>query len=144
MRNAATDYPENSRFAILRVAILVARSDDNWNTLEREQLEGVYRNICVMLDADLDDDMILQELETISTDVSDEIEDLSDEEDTEAYWQTCLAPVVSDDIQELTVAAALALSSADGDLDAEEMSALARLCEAWDVDAGDAQDIWDD
>ena len=144
MRNAATDYPENSRFAILRVAILVARSDDNWNTLEREQLEGVYRNICVMLDADLDDDMILQELETISTDVSDEIEDLSDEEDTEAYWQTCLSPVVSDDIQELTVAAALALSSADGDLDAEEMSALARLCEAWDVDAGDAQDIWDD
>ena len=144
MGNDATDYSENSRSAILRLAILVARSDDHWNTLEREQLEGVYRNICVMLDDDLDDDVILQELETISTDVSDEIEDLTDEEDTEAYWQACLAPVVSDDIQELTVAAALTLSSADGDLDAEETSALARLCEEWDVDVGDAQDIWGD
>lgn len=144
MRYDVNDYPENSRSAILRVAILVARSDDNWNTLEREQLEGVYRNICVMLDDDLDDDVILQELEIISTDVSDEIEDLSDDEAIEAYWQDCLAPVVSDDIQELTVAAALALSSADGEPNEEESSALARLCDEWDVDVGDAQDIWRD
>ena len=144
MRNDVTDYPENSRSAILRVAILVACSDGTWDELEREQLENVYRNICVMLDDDLEDDLVLRELEEISTDAVDEIEDLSDDEETEAYWQACLAPVVSDDIQELTVAAALALSSADGELDAEEMSALERLCREWGVDVKDAQDIWDD
>ena len=144
MRNDVTEYPEDSRSAILRVAILVACSDGSWSELEREQLENVYRNICVMLDDDLDDDVFAWELETISTDVADEIEDLSDDEETEAYWLTCLAAVVSDDIQELTVAAALALSSADGQLDAEETSAVTRLCGEWDVDAGSAQEIWDD
>ena len=144
MRNDITDYPENSRSAILRVAILVACSDGYWSELEREQLENVYRNICVMLDEDLDDDLILWELDTISTDVVYENENLSDDEEREAYWQTCLTAVVSDDIQELTIAAALALSSADGELDAEEKSALDRLCREWDVDVEDAQDIWDD
>ena len=144
MRKDVIDYPDSSRSAILRVAILVACSDGQWSELEREQLENVYRNICVMLDDDLDDELILWELETISTDVAYEIEELSDAEETEAYWQTCLAAVVSDDIQELTVAAALALSSADGELDAEEASAITRLCGEWDVNIEDAQDIWDD
>ena len=144
MRNDVTDYPENSRSAILRVATLVACSDCYWSELERGQLESVYRNICVMLDDDLEDDLFLWELETISTDVVYEIENLSGEEETEAYWQTCLGAVVSDDIQELTVAAALALSTADGELDTEEKSALDRLCREWDVDVEDAQDIWDD
>ena len=144
VRNDATDYPENSRSAILRVAILVAYSDGSWNELEREQLEDVYRNICVMLDDDLDDDLFLWELDTVSTDVADEIEDLSDDEETEAYWLTCLAPIVSSDIQELAVAAALALSSADSELDAEELAGLTRLCDEWDVNIKDAQDIWND
>ena len=144
MRDDVTDYPENSRSAILRVAILVACSDGYWSEFEREQLESVYRNICLMLDDDLEDDLFLWELKTISADVVYEIENLSGDEETEAFWQTCLAAVVSDDIQELTVAAALALSSADGELDAEEMSALDRLCREWDVNVEDAQDIWDD
>lgn len=142
--NDVTDYPENSRSAILRVAILVACSDNYWSEFERGQLESVYRNICVMLDDDLEDDIILWELETITTDVVYEIESLSGEEETEAFWQTCVGAVVSDDIQELTVAAALALSTADGELDTEETSAVNRLCGEWDVDVEDAQDIWDD
>ena len=144
MRNEATDYPENSRSAILRVAILVAYSDGSWNELEREMLEDVYRNICVMLDDDLDDDVFLWELDNISTDVAGEIETLSDDEEIEAYWQVCMEPIVLSDIQELTVAAALALSSADSEIDAEEMSGLARLCDEWDVSTKDAQDLWDD
>jgi len=144
LRNEATDYPENSRSAILRVAILVACSDGNRNELEREQLEDVYRNICVMLDDDLDDDVFLWELDTISTDVAGEIETLSDDEEAEAYWQICLEPIVLSDIQELTVAAALALSSADSEIDADEMSGLARLCDEWDVSTKDAQDLWVD
>ena len=144
MRNDITDYPENSRSAILRVAILVACSDGSWNELEREQLEDVYRNICVMLDDDLDDDLFPSELETISTDVAGEIESLTDDEETEAFWRTCLAPIVLRDIQEVTVAAALALSSADSEIDPQEMSGLSRLCDEWNVDIQDAQDIWSD
>lgn len=144
MRSDITDYPENSRSAILRVAIMIACSDGSWNELEREQVGNVYRNICVMLDDDLDDDLFLWELNTISSDVAGEIENLTDDEETEAYWQVCLAPIVLSDIQELTVAAALALSSADSEVDAEEASGIARLCDEWDVDVNDALDIWDD
>jgi hypothetical protein len=76
--------------------------------------------------------------------VAGEIENLSDDEETEAYWETCLAAIVSDDIQELTVAAALALSSADSELDVDELAGLTRLCDEWDVSIQDAQDIWSD
>ena len=144
MSNEFTDYPENSRAAILRVAILIVYSDLSWHDLERAQLEEVYRNICVMLDEDLDDDERQRELDTISTDISSEIEELVDEEETEAYWQTCLVSIVSEDIQQLTVGAALALSSGDSEIDANEMSGIARLCDTWDVDIRDAEEIWSD
>lgn len=143
MRNN-TDYPEDSRTAILRVAILVACSDGSWHELERAHVEDVYRNICVMLDDDLDDDVLSRELDEISADVPAEIEELANEEDTESYWQTCLAPIVSEDIQQLAVAAALALSIADSEISEDEMSGIARLCEAWDVTLKDAQAIWSD
>jgi tellurite resistance protein len=139
-----TDYPDNSRSAVLRLAIRVACADGSWTELEREQLEEVYRNICVMLDDDLDEDLFLWELDTIASDVSGEIDDLADDEETEAYWQTCLAPIVSSDIQEMTVAAALALSSADNEVDADELAGLSRLCDEWDVRIQDAKDIWSD
>ena len=90
MRAYFEDYPENSRSAILRAAILVAYSDSTWHELEREQLEKVYRNVCVMLDADLDDEILLRELDKISTDVPEEIRGLGDDEEREAFWQTCL------------------------------------------------------
>ena len=144
MRYDVTDYPENSRAAILRVAIMVVYSDASWHELEREQLEDVYRNICVMLDDDLDDDLLLRELDEISTDVANEIEDLADEEEKESYWQTCMEPIVVEDIQQLAVGAALALSSGDSEIDAGEMSGISRLCEAWDVDVKDAEEIWSD
>jgi len=139
-----TDYPDNSRSAILRVAMRVACADGSWTELEREQLESVYRNICVMLDDDLDDDLFLWELDTIAADVVTEIESLSDDEESEAYWETCLEAIVSDDIQEMAVAAALALSSADSELDVDELAGLTRLCDEWDVSIQDAQDIWSD
>ena len=144
MSNEFTDYPENSRAAILRVAILIVYSDLSWHDLERAQLEEVYRNICVMLDEDLDDDERQRELDTISTDISSEIEELVDEEETEAYWQTCLVSIVSEDIQQLTVGAALALSSGDSEIDANEMSGIDSLCDTWDVDIRDAEEIWSD
>lgn len=144
MRANFEDYPENSRSEILRAAILVADSDGSWHELERAQLEDVYRNICVMLDADLDDDLMLRELDTISTDVPDEILDLTSEEEREAYWETCMAPIVSRDIQQLTVAAALKLSGGDSEIGAAEVSGLARLCKAWDVNVKDAQEIWNE
>lgn len=144
MTNEFTDYPENSRAAVLRVAILIVYSDLSWHDLERAQLEEVYRNICVMLDEDLDDDELLRELEIISTDISSEIEELADDEEAEAYWQTCLVSIVSEDIQQLTVGAALALSSGDSEIDANEMSGIARLCDTWDVDIRDAEEIWSD
>lgn len=144
MTSNATDYPENSRAAILRVAILVVYSDASWHELERAQLEDVYRNICVMLDDDLDDDQLLRELDEISTDVVEEIEDQQDEDDMEAYWQACLEPIVSEDIQQLTVGAALALSSGDSEIDENERSGIARLCDTWDVSEDDAWDIWND
>lgn len=144
MRGVVDDYPENSRAAILRVAILVVYSDGSWHELERAQLEDVYRNICVMLDDDLEDDELLRELDTISNDVPEEIGDLDDEDDSEAYWQICLSSIVSEDIQQLTVGAALALSSGDSEIDAGEMAGIARLCDAWDVTVKDAEDIWND
>lgn len=144
MKSVVDDYPENSRAAILRVAILVVYSDGSWHELERAQLEDVYRNICVMLDDDLEDDELLRELEIISTDVPEEIENLEDEDETEAYWQACLESIVSEDIQQLTVGAALALSSGDSEIDAEEMSGITRLCDTWDVAVKDAEDIWSD
>ncbi|MDH3431792.1 MAG: hypothetical protein OEQ14_17470 [Gammaproteobacteria bacterium] len=144
MNDDVVDYPENSRAAILRVAILVVYSNTSWHELERAQLEDVYRNICVMLDDDLDDELLLDELDTISADVQNEIEDLTDEEESEAYWRACLASIVSEDIQQLTVGAALALSSGDGEIDADEMSGITRLCDAWDVNINDAQEIWSD
>ena len=97
-----------------------------------------------MLDDDLDDEDLLRELDTISTDVPEEIENLEDEDETEAYWQLCLEPIVLEDIQQLTVGAALALASGDSEIDANEMSGITRLCEAWDVEIRDAEDIWSD
>lgn len=144
MNYYVTDYPDNSRSAILRVAIRVASADGNWTELEREQLEAVYKNICVMLDDDLDDDLFLWELDTIASDVANEIDSLSDDDESEAYWQTCLKAIVSEDIQEMAVAAALALSSADNELDVDELAGLSRLCDEWDVTIQDAQDIWSD
>jgi len=67
-----------------------------------------------------------------------------DDEEAEEYWQACLAPIVSSDIQDMTVAAALALSSADSELDVDELAGLSRLCDEWDVRIQDAQDIWSD
>ena len=139
-----TDYFEDSRTAILRIAILVAYSDTSWHELEREHLEDVYRNICVMLDEDLDDDLFARELDEVSTDVPAEIEELASDEEKEAYWADCMAPIVSEDIQQLAVAAAMALSMGDSEIDPEEMSGIARLCAAWDVTLKDAQDVWDD
>lgn len=144
MRSVVDDYPENSRAAILRVAILVVYADSSWHELERAQLEDVYRNICVMLDDDLDDEELLRELDTISTDVPEEIENLEDEDEKEAYWNLCIAAIVLEDLQQLTVGAALALSSGDSEIDADEMSGIARLCEAWDVAVKDAEDLWSD
>lgn len=136
-------YPSDSRAAVLRIAILVADSDGSWHDLEREQLEDVYRNICVMLDEDLDDEELLQELDEISSDVLAEIEALTDD-DFESYWDSCLASVVSEDVQQLAVAAALAVVVGDSEIDASEMSGIARLCDAWDVDVSDAEAIWND
>lgn len=139
-----TDYFEDSRAAILRVAILVTYSDASWHELEREHLEDVYRNICVMLDEDLDDDLFARELDVVSTDVPAEIEQLASDEDKEAYWEDCMAAIVSDDIRQLAVAAALALSMGDSEIDPAEMSGIARLCDAWDVLLKDAQAVWND
>jgi tellurite resistance protein len=144
VRNYFADYSENSRSAILRAAIMVAHSDGSWHELERAQLEGVYRNICVMLDADLDDDLMLRELDEIATDVPDKIKDLESDEEREAFWEECLAPIVSRDIQQLAVAAALKLSGGDSEIGSEEVSGLARLCKAWDVNVKDAQEIWNE
>ena len=136
-------YPSDSRAAVLRIAILVADSDGSWHDLEREQLEDVYRNICVMLDEDLDDEELLQELDEISSDVLAEMEALTDD-DFASYWDSCLASVVSEDVQQLAVAAALAVAVGDSEIDASEMSGIARLCDAWDVDVSDAEAIWND
>ncbi len=137
-------YPEDSRAAVLRIAILVTYSDGTWHDLERAHLEDVYQNICVMLDEDLDDDDLLRELDEISADVPAEIEALADDDDTESYWEGCLASIVTEDIQHLAVAAALALAVGDSELDASELSGIARLCDAWDVELKDAAAIWSD
>ena len=144
MRQNDQDYPENSRSAILRAAILVACSDGTWHEMEREQLENVYRNICVMLDDDLDDEILLQELDTISTDVPEQIEDLDTDEEREEYWRVCLEPIVLTDIQQLTVAAALTLAGSDSEINSSEVCGLARMCKAWDVNVKDSLDIWND
>ena len=143
MTNGAS-YASDSRAAVLRIAILVSDSDSSWHDLERAQLEDVYRNICVMLDEDLDDDELLRELDEISSDVLAEIEALADDDDVESYWDNCLASVVSEDVQQLAVAAALALAIGDSEIDTDEMSGIARLCEAWDIDVSDAEAVWND
>jgi tellurite resistance protein len=144
VRQVYDDYPENSRSAILRAAILVVYSDGTWHELERAGLETIYRNICVMLDDDLDEDILLEELETISTDVPEEILDLDTDEEREEYWQTCLASIVSRDIQQLTVAAACMLASSDSEINPSEAQALRRMRKAWDVDLKDALEIWNE
>ena len=144
MRNYFADYPENSRSAILRAAILVVYSDGTWHELERAQLENVYRNICVMLDADLDDEIMLRELDTISTDVPEEIQDLETDEEREKFWQACLAPIVSRDIQQLTVAASLKLAGSDSEIDSSEAHGLERMRKEWDVKFKDALEIWNE
>ena len=144
MRQVYDDYPENSRSAILRAAILVVYSDGTWHELERAGLETIYRNICVMLDDDLDEDILLQELETISTDVPEEILDFDTDEEREEYWQTCLASIVSRDIQQLTVAAAFMLASSDSEINPSEARALRRMRKAWDVNLKDALEIWNE
>lgn len=144
MRQVYDDYPENSRSAILRAAILVVYSDGTWHELERAGLETIYRNICVMLDDDLDEDILLEELETISTDVPEEILDLDTDEEREEYWQACLASIVSRDIQQLTVAAAFMLASSDSEINPSEAQALRRMRKAWDVDLKDALEIWNE
>ena len=143
MTNGAS-YTSDSRAAVLRIAILVSDSDSSWHDLERAQLEDVYRNICVMLDEDLDDDELLRELDEISSDVLAEIEALADDDDVESYWDSCLASVVSEDVQQLAVAAALALAIGDSEIDTDEMSGIARLCAAWDIDVSDAEAVWND
>lgn len=144
MSNDIADYPENSRAAILRIAILVVYSDGNWHELEREELEAVYRNICVLLDEDIEDEDLLPELDEISTDVTEQIEDFMDEDEAVEYWDDCMAALTSEDIQQVAVGAAIALSGGDSEIDAEEMSGISRLCEAWDVSVRDALDIWTD
>ena len=143
MTNSA-DYTGDSRAAVLRIAILVTYSDSTWHELERAQLENVYRNICVMLDEDLEDDELLRELDEISDDVLAEIEALTDDDDLESYWDSCLATIVSADVQQLAVAAALALAVGDSEIDTNEMSEISRLCETWDIDISDAEAIWND
>lgn len=144
MRNYFADYPENSRSAILRAAILVVYSDGSWHEMERAELESVYRNICIMLDADLDDETMLRELDEIANDVPEEIEELETDEEREDFWQTCLAPIVSRDIQQLTVAAALKLASSDSEIDSSEATGLARMCKEWEVTVKDAMEIWNE
>ncbi len=139
-----TYYPEDSREAVLRTAILVTDSDGSWHELERAHLKDVYKNICTMLDDDLDDEIVAQELEEISTDVLADIEDLTTQEDMESYWQTCLASIVSEDIQQLAVGGAFALAMGDSEIDEEEMSGISRLCDAWHVSLKDAEAIWND
>ena len=143
MTNDAS-YSSDSRAAVLRIAIRVCDSDNSWHYLERAQLEGVYRNICVMLDEDLDDDELLRELDEISSDVLAEIEALADDDDVESYWDSCLASVVSEDVQQLALAAALALAIGDSEIDTDEMAGIARLCDAWDIEVSDAEDVWYD
>ncbi|MDJ0909813.1 MAG: hypothetical protein QNI99_11510 [Woeseiaceae bacterium] len=139
-----TDYPEDSREAVLRIAILVTDSDGSWHELERAQLENVYKNVCMMLDEDLDEEIVAQELDEISTDVLADIEDLARDEDMESYWQTCSSSIVSEDIQQLAVGAAYALAMGDSEIDEEERTGISRLCDAWDVSLKDAEAIWND
>lgn len=140
MRNYFADYPQNSRSAILRAAILVSLADGRWHRLERDKLEGVYRDVCRMLDADLDNELMLKELDTIITDVPNEVRSFHSDEEREEYWNECMAPIVSRDIQEVAVMAAHRISSGDGEIQPKEASGLSRLCEAWDVNLGDALD----
>jgi tellurite resistance protein len=144
MNNDTFDYVENSRAAILRIAILVVYSDGYWHDLERDELEGAYRNICVLLDEDLDDDQLLRELDEISTDVAEQIEDLAGDDESDEYWQGCLDAISAEDIQQVAVGAAMALAGGDSEIDADEMDGIARLCVAWDVSVKDALDIWND
>ena len=139
-----TDYFEDSRTAVLRIAILAAYSDTSWHELERAHLEEVYRNICVMLDEDLEDELFAREVDQVTTDVPAEIEELLSDEDKESYWEDCMAAIVSEDIQHLAVAAALALSIGDSEIDPAEMASITRLCNTWDVTLKDAQAVWND
>ena len=143
MLNIAS-YPVDSRAAVLRIAILVTDADGSLHELERAQLEGVYRNICVMLDEDLEDDELLRELDEVSSEVLADIEELADDDDVESYWDDCLASVVSEDVQQLAIAAALALAVGDSELDTDEMSGITRLCDAWDIKVSDAEALWND
>jgi len=138
MRSYFCDYPDNSRSAILRAAIMVAHSDGDWHNLERDRLEIKYRDLCRMLDADLDDDLLLKELDTITQDVPDEIDQLDSDEEREAYWKKCLAPIVSRDIQQVTVMAAVRIASGDGEIDPTEAAGLRRLCKECDTDLREA------
>jgi hypothetical protein len=55
-----------------------------------------------------------------------------------------MAAIVSEDIQHLAVAAALALSIGDSEIDPAEMASITRLCNTWDVTLKDAQAVWND
>lgn len=144
MRYDSPDYPENSREAILRIAILAVDADGDWHELEREYLAEVYRNICVMLDDDLDEEELLREVEDILNDVSYQIGDLTDTDDSDEYWQDCLDAITSEDLQHVAVGAAMTLSGGSSETDADELAGVTRLCDEWGVDVIDALDIWND
>ena len=134
MRNYFRDYSENSRSAILRVAILVAYSDDRLHRLERVRLEESYKNICRWLDADIDDELLRRELDTIESDTRGEIDNLDSDEEREEYWQKCISSIVSRDVQQLTVLSAHHIADGDSELTPNEASGISRLCDVWGID----------
>ena len=110
------------------MATVVASFAVTWRTSRRQQLAIALRLVLSL---------------SVASSGAGPLEALTDD-DFESYWDSCLASVVSEDVQQLAVAAALAVVVGDSEIDASEMSGIARLCDAWDVDVSDAEAIWND
>lgn len=132
------DYAENSSSAILRLAIFVAVADESWHKLERERLEHTYLDVCRRLDVENDDAASLRELNRVAEEVPDEIRKLSSKEERDTYLGKCMAPILSKDVQQIAVGAALRVAGGDSELQPREVSTIWRICKEWGIDPKDA------
>ena len=126
-------YGENSASAIIRIAIVVAAADGEFDRAEYDRVERVYEEVSLWLGHDDDTISIRRHGRQLSSELADEICDVTRNGTIEEYVHQCANDITDRDVQEIAVLAALRVAGGDHHLAQREFKCLLRFCNHWEI-----------
>lgn len=133
----ADDYEPDSPEAVLRCAVAIACSDDEFSLEEQEKVRAVYEDICQELTYAYNAPDVSEDYEAIAQATWDTYLQLDDDLAKQQFIEACGSLVTDNDLRELTLVMALRVAGADAELHKQESAALKRLANLWHINLSD-------